>query len=167
MAYVKRLPYTEQLITEIFGAYIFTRDTALPGYKLINACNLGVPIHVRADFFKLVKPLGLRNYQKLLKWLYSDPVMLKLNKNNLKKLDKLLAEQLTSRIVDYIPDHDGVTVPPPGVRVLGFLPCDDDRAKIALQAALDDGAISYNQSQWLYDFYCPTKNNVLQLKLPE
>ena len=41
--YVKRLPYTEQLIVEIFGGYIFERDTTQPGYKLINACTLGIP----------------------------------------------------------------------------------------------------------------------------
>lgn len=167
MAYVKRLPYTEQLITEIFGSYIFERDTTPPGYKMVNACNLGVPAHVRADFFKLLKPLGRDNYIKLLNWLYTDPVMLKLNRASLKKLDKLLAEQLTSRIIDYIPDHDGVTVPPPGVRVLGFLPCDDDRAKIAVQSAIEDGALSHSQAEWLYDFHYPTKKNVLQFKLPE
>jgi hypothetical protein len=164
--YVKRLPYTEQLVTEIFGAYIFERDTALPGYKLINACQLGIPPHVRADFFKLVKPLGHSNYVRLLKWLYSDTVMLKINKASLKKLDKFLAEQLSSRLSDYIPEHDEVYTPPPGERVLGFLNCDDDRAKIAVMRAKDDGAISDSQLSWLYDFHYPTKKNAIQFKLP-
>lgn len=165
--YVKRLPYTEQLVIEIFGEYIFERDTTPPSYKLINACQLGIPPHVRADFFRLVKPLGRSNYVKLLNWLYSDTVMLRLNKANLKKLDKFLAEQLTARLIDYIPDHDEVFTPPPGERILGFLPCDTDRARIAVIKAKEDGAISENQLIWLYNFHYPTKSNVLQFKLPE
>ena len=166
--YVKRLPYTEQLVTEIFGEYIFERDTTAPGYKLVNACTLGIPPHVRYDFLKLVKPLGRANYVKLLNWLYTDPVMLKLNKGSLKKLDKFLAEQLTARIIDYIPEHDEVFTLLPGERVFGFLPCDTDRAAIvAVIAAKADGAISDSQAEWLFNFHYPQRKNVLQFKLPE
>ena len=165
--YVKRLPYTEQLITEIFGEYLFERDLTPPGYKLVNACTLGIPPHVRADFLKLVKPLGRANYVKLLNWLCTDPVKLKLNKDSLKKLDKFLAEQLTARLVDYIPEHDEVFTPPPGERVFGFLPCDTDRAIAAVFAAKADGAISDSQVEWLFNFHYPQRKNVLQLKLPE
>lgn len=165
--YVKRLPYTEQLITEIFGEYIFKRDTTPPGHKLINACKLGVPTHVRSVFFKLVSPLGWDNYVKLLNWLYLDPVTLKLNKSSLEKLDRLLAEQLAARLIDYIPEHDEVFTPPPGERVFGFLPCDDDRAIIAVLRAKDDWAISDSQLDWLYNFHYPARESILQLSLPE
>lgn len=165
--YVRRLPYTEQLIVEIFGGYIFERDTTAPGYKLINACTLGIPPHVRADFFKLVKPLGRANYVKLFNWLYSDTVMLKLNKVSLKKLDKFLSEQLTARLIEYIPEHDEVFTPLPGERVFSFLPCDAERAMIAVISAKADGAISESQLDWLYNFHYPVKHNVLQFKLPD
>ena len=165
--YVRRLPYTEQLITEIFGEYIFERDTTAPGYKLVNACTLGIPPHVRYDFLKLVKPLGRANYVKLLNWLYTDPVMLKLNKDSLKKLDKFLAEQLTARLIDYIPEHDEVFIPLPGERVFWFLPCDTYRAIVAVIAAKADGAISDSQAEWLFNFHYPQRKNVLQFKLPE
>lgn len=164
---MKRLPYTEQLIVEIFGEYIFERDTTPPGYKLINACQLGIPPHVRADFFRLVKPLGRSNYVKLLNWLYSDPVMLKLNKASLRKLDKFLDEQLTSRLIEYIPKHDEVFTTQPGERVFEFLPCDAERAVMAVVAAKGDGAISDSQVEWLNNFHYPARNNILQLKLPE
>lgn len=165
--YARRLPFTEQLITEIFGEYVFERDAAPPSYKLLNACNLGIPPHVRADFFRLVKPLGRANYVKLLNWLYRDTVTLSLNKVNLKKLDKFLAEQLTARLVDYIPEHDEVFTPPPGERVFGFLPCDAKRAAIAVIAARDDGVISDSQLDWLYNFHYPARNSISQLMLPE
>lgn len=166
--YVNRLPYAEQLITEIFGEYIFERDTTPPGYKLINACQLGIPPHVRADFFKLIKPLGRANYVKLLNWLYSDVVMLKLNKDNLKKLDNLFDEQLIARLIEYIiPEHDEVFATPPGERVFGFLPCDADRAVVAITRAKDDGAISDSQIDWLYNFHYPARKSILQFRLPE
>lgn len=165
--YVKRLPYTEQLIIEIFGEYIFERDTTPPGYKLINACQLGIPPHVRAEFFKLVKPLGRANYVKLLNWLYSDPGMLRLNKASLRKLDKFLAEQLTARLTDYIPDHDEVFTPPPGERILGFLPCDTERAVVAVITAKAYGAISDSQLDWLHDFHYPARKSIFQFSLSE
>ena len=155
--YVKRLPYTEQLIIEIFGEYIFERDTTQPGYKLVNACTLGIPPHVRADFFRLVKPLGRANYVK----------MLRLDKSSLKKLDKFLAEQLTARLVEYIPEHDEVFTPLPGERAFGFLPCDTERAIIAVMAAKADGAISESQAEWLYNFHYPIRADASQLRLPE
>lgn len=167
--YVKRLPYTEQLIVEIFGEYIFERDATPANHKLINACHLGIPPHVRADFFKVVGPLGLGldNYIKLLNWLYSDTVMLRLNEASLRKLDEFLAEQLTARLTNYIPEHDEVFTPPPGERVFGFLPCDTDRAIMAVITAKSDGSISESQLDWLYNFHYPVKHNVLQFKLPE
>lgn len=165
--YVLRGVFTEALIVEIFGEYRFARDAEQPSQEIVNACKLAVPPHVRADFFKLINPLGRANYIKLLNWLYADTVMLKLNKASLKRLDKFLAEQLTARLIDYIPEHDELFTPPPGERAFGFLPCDTDRAKIAILRAREDGAISDSQLDWLYNFHYPARNNILQFKLPE
>jgi hypothetical protein len=167
--YVKRLPYTEKLIIEIFGAYIFERDLAQPGYKLINACKLAVPPICRSMFFKLVNPLGKGNYAKLANWLFTDLVMLRVNNANIKKFDRFTEEQIIGFIREYEPtgqelkDFALLTTVIPDIVVPGF---NRDMASVAAYLAILDGAISKTQVDWLNLYQFPIKNQAVNLRPP-
>jgi len=169
-SYVKRLPYTEKLVTEIFGSYIFERDLAQPGYKLINACKLAVPPVCRSMFFKLVNPLGKGDYAKLANWLFTDLVVSRVNKPNLKKFDMFTEEQIIGLIREYEPTEQElkefwlVAAVIPDIVIDGF---DHNKAAVAAYLAILDGAISRTQVDWLNLYQFPLKKQAVNYQLPE
>lgn len=168
MGYVQRGPYTEKLIVEIFGEYIFERDLEQAGHKTINACRLAVPPHARSLFFKLVNPLGKRNYARLFNWLFEDRVMLKVNKANVKRLDRFTEEQLLLTLAEYKPTDEEIKefklvatqLPVVTVGDWDALDCN-----VACQLAILDNAISMAQLEWLHARQFPTKRTYKQLSI--
>lgn len=163
---MQRGTYTEKLVIEIFGEYIFERDLEQAGYKTINACKLAIPPHARSLFFRLVNPLGRRNYARLFNWLFEDLVMLKVNKANIKKFDRFTEEQLLLTLAEYLPTDEEIKefkivalqLPVVTVGKWDTLDCN-----VACQLAILDNSISMAQLEWLHARQFPIKHTSKQL----
>ena len=167
MQYARRGPYSERLVIEIFGEYLFGRDMTQPGYKVVNACRLAVPIHARSMFFKLVLPMGRGNYNRLLNWLFDDTVMLTVNKANLKKFDRFTEEQILLILAEYDPTEEEIGEFRKEA-ALAIQPIVYDKtedvtvSRVRALLALKDWALSKSQLDWLSNLHYPTRKSATQ-----
>ena len=102
-----RTATAEKMVTEIFGEYLFERDTRPAKPIVTNSCRLAIDPDYRSLFFKLVEPLGASNYASLQRWLFLDVNRLVINPERKKTIKKLFSDNVIEELSVHVPDWRG------------------------------------------------------------
>lgn len=102
-----RTTTAEKMVIEIFGEYLFERDTKPAKPIVTNSCRLAVDPDYRSLFFKLIEPLGASNYGALQRWLFLDVERLVINQERKKIIRKLFSDNVIEELSVHVPDWRG------------------------------------------------------------